>query len=103
RGLGRSIDREDIAFAKQQVVLFADRDFVPGIGTEDDAVAGFESERIPLAILGDVAVADRNYRSLLRLVLGRVGEDDSPGGFRYCIVALQPYAIIQRNDTSPIV
>src|SRR5262245_19413845 len=79
RDFESSVDRQHVAFAEQQIVIFADRDLVTGVRAEDYAVAGLESERIALAILRNMAVANRNHGSFLRLVLGRVGENDPPG------------------------
>src|SRR5438105_9211791 len=73
----------------QHVFLMHDEDgilaaalleFVTGPGGEEDGVALLDLERPAGAVLEELAGAGREHGTLLRLLLGVVGQDDAPGG-----------------------
>src|SRR5262245_15041705 len=78
RRLGRSLDdREDVVLADEEVLLAVDLDLAAGVAAEDDPLPGRDRRRGALAVVEELAVADRDDDPLLRLLLGGVGQDDS--------------------------
>src|SRR5262245_39765910 len=92
------INRQHVTLAEEQVLFVADGNLIAGVRAEDDAIASPQRQRLALAIPGDVAVADRDDRSLLRFVLGRVGQHDPAGGFPLGFLALQDDAVVEGDD-----
>ena len=59
-----------------EVLVAVDFDLLARVLTEQDGVAGLDVERDALTVILRRAVADRDHLTLLRLFLGRVGDDD---------------------------
>src|SRR5215469_12097100 len=71
---------QDVLFAHQQdVVAAALLELVAGPVGEQDGVADLDLERPAGAVLHHAAGADGEHLALLRLVLGRVRQDDAAG------------------------
>src|SRR6266436_3481874 len=91
-------DAEDVFLAHHQVLLAFHLDLGAGVLREEDAVAGLDVERADLAVLEDLAVADGEHLTLDRLLLRRVGDDDSALGLLLLLHALHDHAVLQRPD-----
>src|SRR5271166_1781758 len=95
---GAGQDAEHFLFAHDDEVFTIQLDFGAGILPEQDAVAFFDSEGTDLAVLVDLALAGRHHFALLRLFLGRVGDDDATaGGFAFCNAPHQN-AVMERGE-----
>src|SRR3954466_8253586 len=62
-------DAEDLFFAHDEVLLAVHLDFLAGVLAEEDGVAFLHVERRDLAVLLDLALADRDDLALHRLFL----------------------------------
>src|SRR5919204_269638 len=71
-------DAEDVLLAEDQVLLAVELDLRAGVFAEQHPVAGLHVEGQHLPVL-PLARADRHHFPLLRLLLGRVGDDDAAG------------------------
>src|SRR3989454_6878169 len=69
-------DAEDVLLAEDQVLLAVELDLGAGVLAEQHPVAGFHVEGHHLSVLL-LARADSDHLSLLRLFLGRIGDDDA--------------------------
>src|SRR5437016_3085939 len=67
---------EDVVLAHDQILLVVDLHLGAGVLPEQDLVPGLHIERDLLALVGDLAVTDGDHLTLLRLLLGRVRDDD---------------------------
>src|SRR5882724_3054538 len=69
-------DAEDVLLAEDQVLLAVELDLGTGVLAEQHPVAGLhvEGQHLPVLLL---ARADRDHLPLLRLLLGRIGDDDA--------------------------
>jgi hypothetical protein len=54
-------------------------------------------ERVHLAFVVDAAVADREHLALHRLLLGGVGDDQTPLGLRFLVDAFHEDPVVQRS------
>src|SRR6267378_7065414 len=91
-------DAEDVFLAHHQDLLAFHLDLGAGVLREEDAVADLDVERADLAVLEDLAVADGEHLTLDRLLLRRVGDDDSALGLLLLGHTLDDDAILQRSD-----
>src|SRR5438128_7574878 len=69
-------DAEDVLLAEDQVLLAVELDLGTGVLAEQHPVAGLhvEGQHLPVFLLPR---ADRHHLPLLRLLLGRIGDDDA--------------------------
>src|SRR5918997_6575101 len=70
-------DREDVLLADDEQLVAFDLEFGPGVLGVQDILPLLDIHRLTLAVVQDAAGARGEDRSLLRLLLGRVGEHDS--------------------------
>src|SRR5467141_2690345 len=89
---------EDVFLAHDQVFLVVDLHLGARIFPEEDLVAGLDVERDLLAVLADLAVAGGDHLGLLRLLLGRVGNDDPALLDLFLLEPLDKNAIVQRSN-----
>ena len=78
---GSGDDAQDVAFLHDDQLFAVDLDLGARPFAEQDLVAGFDLERMNLALLIAGAGADGDDFAFLRLFLGRIGDDDPPGVF----------------------
>ena len=71
---------------------------VKSVATKTNDVADRDVERDAVAVVVDAARADGEHGALLRLFLGRVGDDDARGGRRLGLVGLDDDAVLERLD-----
>src|SRR5690606_26661384 len=86
-------DGQHVALAQDQVLLSVKLDLGAAVLREDDAVTDLDLRRDPLAALEDPPGTDGDHLSLLRLLLGRVGQVDA---------ALSPFLFLDRLDDDAI-
>src|SRR5262245_21928814 len=91
-------DGEHVLFAEDQVLLVLDLQLVTGILAEKDLVAGLAVEGVLLAVVSHLAIAHRDDLALLRLLLGAVGDDDSPLLHFLLLEPLDDDAVVQRTN-----
>src|SRR5690606_31516220 len=95
--LGRRLafeDAEDVALLHDQEIVAVDLDLGAGPLAEQHAVTGLHVEGNDLALLVAGAGADGNNFTLLRLLLGGVGDDDAASGLRVLFDALDDNAVM---------
>ena len=74
-------DAQNILLAEDQIFLAFHLDFRTGVLAEQDAVAGVYIQWNARAVRQNLAVAGGDDFALLRLFLGRIGNDDpAPNG-----------------------
>ena len=71
---------EDVRLAQHEQVVALDGHLGAAVFGVEDLVPLRDVERAATAVLLDRAVADGDDLALLRLLFGRVGEDDAAGG-----------------------
>src|SRR5919197_2330691 len=98
RGAGALDDAEDLVLAHDEVLLAVDLDLRAAVLAEEHAVAGPHVQRLARAVLTDLAVADGDHLALLRLLLGRVGDDDAAAHLLAFLDALQDHSVVQGFD-----
>src|SRR6516162_2470574 len=91
-------DREDVVLAQNDVLLSLERDLAPGVLAEEDLVTGLDVEGTHGPVVEELAGADRDHATFLRLLLGRVGNDDPALRLRLLLDALHQDAVVQRSD-----
>src|ERR1700732_4889818 len=79
-GGGAGEDAEDFIFLHDDELFAVDLDLGAGVLAEQDAVALMDGQGEGLAFVVGAAFAGGNDFSLLRLVFGRVGNDDAAAG-----------------------
>src|SRR5262249_48143809 len=84
---------EDVRLAEHEQLLVLDGDLGTAVFGIEDLVALAHIERAAAAVLVDRAVADGDDLALLRLLLGRIGEDDPARG---------RLLLIDRLDDQPV-
>src|SRR5271170_2946028 len=98
RGLGRAGQFcQDFIFPKDEVILVIDFNFGAAVLAEQHAVADLYVERDALALF-DFACASGDHFALLRLFLGRVGDDDAALDGLFLFDPLDQDAIVQRSN-----
>src|SRR5215469_309137 len=80
RGVGSAQDAEDFIFFHDDELFAVDLDLGAGVLAEQDAVAFFNGKWEGLAFVVGTAFAGGDDFALLRLVFGRVGNDDAAAG-----------------------
>src|SRR5882724_8793933 len=76
-----------------------DLDLRPGILAEQNGLADLDVERRQLAVVVDLALADGDHLTLLRLLLGGIGDDDAALGLLHRVFeALYDDAILKWPD-----
>src|SRR5687768_17250950 len=88
-------DAQDLFLADDEVVRAFDLDFLSSVLAEEHGVAGLDVERRDLAFLLNPAAAHRDDLALLRLFLGRVGDDDPADLLLPFVDALHDDAVVQ--------
>src|SRR5882762_6745547 len=89
---------EDVFLAQDEVLFFVDLDLGAGVLAEQDLVPGLHVEGDLLAFIGDLPVAHGDHLGLLRLLLGRVRDDD-PAPFDLLLLEpLDEDAVMQRTN-----
>src|SRR3954454_18099151 len=86
---------QDVALAQDQQVLAVDHDLRAAVLRVQDLVALGDVERDALAVVVELAVADRQDLALLRLLLGSVRKDDAGSSRRVLLDSLDDQAIAQ--------
>src|SRR4051794_20726683 len=86
---------EYVGLAQDQQVLAVHLDLRAAVLGVQDLVALGDVERDALAVVVELAVADREHLPLLRLLLGRVRKDDAGGGRLLLLHRLDDQAIAQ--------
>src|SRR5512135_423217 len=89
---------EDVVLAHDQRLLAVDLDLGPGVLGEQHAVAGLHVERVDLAVLAELALADGDHLALDRLLLRRVGDDDAALRLLLLLDALDDDAVLKRTN-----
>src|SRR5260370_23508215 len=95
---GSSYDGQDLVFAQDQELFAVDLDVGPGIFAEEDLVAGLDIESQLGAVLEDLAVAHLDDLPLLGLLLGGVGDDDSPLDGLLFLDSTDQQAVVKRTN-----
>src|SRR5438477_3921517 len=91
-------DAEDVLLAEDQVLLAVELDLGAGVLAEQHPVAGLHVEGQHLAVLL-LARADRHHLPLLRLLLGRVGDDDAARALLLLLLdAPDDHPVLQRAN-----
>src|SRR5205814_2125860 len=72
--------REQVVLAHDQVLLAVDLDLGAAVLAEQHAVAGLDLGRDDLAVLVALARADGDHLGLDRLLLGRIGDEQTTRG-----------------------
>ncbi len=90
---------QDVFLAHQQDFLVAvELEFLAGVGGEQDVLADLDLQLAALAVLGDPPVADGHDFALLRLVLGRIRQDDPASRRLLGLFSLHHHTIAQRFE-----
>src|SRR6185295_3566459 len=83
----------------QEELLIADFELLAGVAGEEDSIAGLDLERLSLAVVGELAVADADDGAAGRLVLGGVGQEDAAAGAGFGFLALDDDAVTEGLQT----
>src|SRR2546425_11771435 len=91
-------DAEDVLLADDQVLLAVELDLGAGVLAEQHPVAGLhvEGQHLPVFLLPR---ADRHHLPLLRLLLGRIGDDDAARALLLLLLdASDDHPVLQRAN-----
>src|SRR5262252_3263460 len=89
---------ENVLFTQDEVVLAFDLHFGSGVLAKQDGVSRLDVQRTNLAVLEDLAVADRDHLSLERLLFGRIGNDDAAFGLVLFGDALDDQTVLKGSN-----
>src|SRR4051794_6579506 len=89
---------EQVARRQDEVLLAAVLDLGAAVLGVDDDVADLHVQRDAVAVVVDAPGAHGDDRALLRLLLGRVGDDQAGGGGGLGLVGLDHDPVLQRLD-----
>src|SRR5213594_5240709 len=89
---------EDVFLAQDEIFLVVDLDLGAGVLAEQDLVGGLHVEGDPLAVVADLTSPDGDYLALLRLLLGRVRDDDPAPADLLLLEPLDEDAVVQRTN-----
>src|SRR5262249_45720828 len=70
-------NRQDIRLAQHEQVLTVELEFRAAVLGEEHAVAFLDLQRLAIALVGELARADGDHGSFLRLFLGGIGNDEA--------------------------
>src|SRR5262245_22367488 len=89
-------DAEDLVLAKDQTLFPVDLDLAARVLAEEDAITRLDVERDRLALVVGLAFPDGQDLPFLRLLLGRVGDDDPAGALLLVLLdALHDQAVVE--------
>src|SRR6058998_1115970 len=91
-------DAEDVLLAEDQVLLAVELDLGAGVLAEQHPVAGLhvEGQHLPVFLLPR---ADRHHLPLLRLLLGRIGDDDAARALLFLLLdAPDDHPVLERAN-----
>ena len=91
-------DGQHLILFHNEVLLAVELDLLARILAEQDPVARFDVEGDPLAVVVHLPVADGNDGALLRLLFGRVRDNDSADLLFAFLKAADNDAVVQRSD-----
>src|SRR6185503_5747543 len=97
---GSGDDSEDVVLAHDQVLVADVLDLGAGVRTEEDPVTDLDAEGRALAVVEQLAVADRDDLAFLRLLLRALREEDASRGALLGFDALDEHAVSQGADHS---
>src|ERR1700727_2255357 len=86
---------EDIGLAQYEQILPVDLDLGPAVLAVEDLVTLLDLQRDALAVVVELAVADRDDLALLWLLLGSVGEHEATRGGLLLLDCLHDQPIAQ--------
>src|SRR6266481_4910337 len=89
---------EDVFLAQDEIFLVVDLDLGARILAEQDLVAGLHVERDLLAVVADLPGPGGDHLTLLRLLLGRVRDDDPAPADLLLLEPLDEDAVVQRTN-----
>src|SRR5260370_8478725 len=92
---------EYVLFTQDEVVLAFDLHFGSCVLAEQDGVSCLDVQRTNLAVLEDLAVANRNHLSLEWLLLRSVGNDDAAFGLVLFGNALYDQTVLKGSNLHP--
>src|SRR5689334_11238263 len=87
-------DAENLVLAHDKQLLAVDLDLGTAVPAEQDAVAGLHVQRLARAVLQVFAFADGDDLAFLRLLFGRVGDDDSAAHLLAFVNAFHDHAVV---------
>src|SRR3954465_6051889 len=90
-------DGEDLVLTEDEHVIAFDLDVGAGGLSKQDLVAHLDVERELGSVLEDLAVADGQDLTLLRLLLGGVGDDDPAPGGLLLLDAADEQTVVKRS------
>src|SRR3954447_817580 len=95
-GVGLAGDlRQDVGLAQHEELLAVDGDLGTAVLAVEDLVALGHVDRDALVVVAELAVADGEDLAALRLLLGRIGEDDAARGRLLLLYRLDDQAIAE--------
>src|SRR5260221_3558117 len=89
---------QDFVLAHDEVFLAVELDFLPGILSEQDEVAGFDIEGDALPVVLGFPVAGGDDLALLGFFLGGIRDDDAADLLLAFFDALNNDPVVQRSD-----
>jgi hypothetical protein len=96
--LGRFDDAHDVFFAHHEQFFAVNLDGLAGIFAEQDLVTLLDVQRTDLAVFQDLAIANRDYLALVRLLSRGIRNHDAGGSLALFLETLDDYTVMQRTD-----
>src|ERR1700755_3200544 len=94
RGARATDDAENLVLAHDEQLLAVDLDFGATVLAEEHSVSGLHVQRLTLAVLPVLAVADGDDLAFLRLLFSRVGDDDASAHLLALFDAFHNHAVV---------
>src|SRR5262249_17200805 len=91
-------DGEHFVLAQDQVLLVVDLDFRSGVLADQDAVTLLDVQGQLLPLFVDLSLADGHDFRLHRLLLGRIGDDDSSFANLLLLEPLDEDSVVERSN-----
>src|SRR5205807_1392714 len=91
-------DGEDFVLAKDRVLNVVELDLGAGVLSDQDRVALLDVEFDALAVIVELSFADGDDLGLLRLLFGRVGDDDAATNGLFGVLAADDDAVVERPE-----
>jgi len=89
---------EDFVLTHDEEFFAVQLDLLAGVLSEQNEIAGLDVERHALAVVFDFAGSGGDDLALLRLLFGRIGDDDA-ADLLFCFLdALDNDPVVQRSD-----